>query len=55
MSDSIFPDVRAMDCAYSAVVLSRVFGPASAEALTQELLARLARPQPDEGGEVRHG
>ena len=55
MSDSIFPDVHAIDRAYSAVGLSRVFDPASSEAVARELFARLTLPQPDEGREMRHG
>lgn len=54
MSDSIFPDVRAIERAYSAVSLCLVVDSDFAEALTRELLARLVRPQPDAGREVRH-
>ncbi|WP_371435920.1 hypothetical protein [Polaromonas sp.] len=41
MSDSIFPDVRAMDRAYGAVSLSRIVDPTLAEAVARALIARL--------------
>lgn len=55
MSDSVFPDVRALDRAYSAVSVRHVMDLAFAEAVARALFARLTRPQPDEGREVRHG